>query len=93
MLMRHLFRPDHDTPPSGKAHHPLDNGVFESHRMHMENAVMRVSVVNYASASTNCDVDVDTCHLQFSLLAESTPGRFQIVVMTVKHRPGPPRQY
>ncbi|DBA68222.1 TPA: hypothetical protein ACH3X2_013838 [Trebouxia sp. C0005] len=42
MLMRHLFRPDHDPLSSAEAHHPLDSGVLVFHRMHMENAVMRV---------------------------------------------------
>ena len=91
--MRHLFRPDHDPLSSAEAHHPLDSGVLVFHRMHMENAVMRVSVVNDVSASAIFNVDVDTCHMQFSLLAKVTQCRLQFGVMTVKQRPGPLNLY
>ena len=82
--MQHLLRPDHDSLSSAEARHPLDNGLLESHRVHMENAVLRVSVTNYASGSTILNVDVDTCYLQFRLPAKYTYGRVQIVVMTLK---------
>ena len=68
MLMRNL--PNHDSQSSAKAHHPLDNGFLESHKLHMENAVLRVSVANYAIASAILNIVVDTCHLHFSVLAK-----------------------
>ncbi len=93
MLMRHRFRPDHDSQSSAEAHRPLDNGFLESHKVHMENAVLRVSVANYAIASAILNIVVDTCHLHFSLLAKLTYGRVQIVMMTVKQRLEPPKLY
>ena len=64
MLMRHLFRPDRDSQSSAEAHQPLDNGFLESHKIHMENAVLRVSIANYAIASATLNIVVDTCPLQ-----------------------------
>ena len=88
--MRHLFRPDQDAQSSAEAYHPLDNGFLESHKIHMENAVLRVSVANYAIASAILSIVVDTCPLQPSLWAKLTHCRFQVAVLMLQPRPGPP---
>ncbi|DBA77474.1 TPA: hypothetical protein ACH3X1_009298 [Trebouxia sp. C0004] len=72
MLMRHLFRPDHDTLPSAEAHHPLDNGVLDCHRMRVENAVLRGCTLGQETWSY-CEKDA-LAQSALDAMLNSSPG-------------------